>query len=79
MLKCVREFVDGLPEEYRTAFVLHELEGMPNAAIAGILEISLPTAKIRIHRGKMRLKTKMENGCCLYYDEENRLACSRKS
>lgn len=78
MLKCVREFVDALPEDYRTAFILHELEGMPNPAIADILDISLPTAKIRVHRAKMRLKKKMENGCCLYYDEANRLACSRK-
>lgn len=78
MMKCVREFVDALPEDYRTAFVLHELEGMSNATVASILEISLPAAKIRIHRGKMRLKKKMESGCCLYYDEENRLSCSRK-
>lgn len=79
MLKCVREFIDALPEDYRTAFVLHEMERIPSATIAEILEVSLATAKIRVHRGKMRLKKKMENGCCLYYDEENRLACSRKS
>lgn len=78
MLRCVREFVDSLPEDYRTAFVLHEMEGYSNAEVAEILGTSIPTAKIRIHRAKMRLKKKMESGCCLYYDEENRLSCSRK-
>ncbi len=79
MLECVREFVDSLPENYRTAFVLHELEGYSNVEVAEILNVTIPTAKIRIHRGKVRLKKKMENGCCLYYDEENRIACSRKN
>jgi RNA polymerase sigma-70 factor, ECF subfamily len=79
MLQCIREFINSLPESYRTAFVLHELEGYSNAETAEILEVSIPTAKIRIHRGKERLKKKMENGCCLYYDESNRLSCSRKT
>ncbi len=78
MLTCVREFVDSLPENYRAAFVLHELEGHSNVEVAGILGITVSTAKIRIHRGKARLKEKMKNGCCLYYDEENRLACNRR-
>ncbi len=77
-LQCVREFVASLPDNYRVAFILHEMEGYENRQIAELLGVSLATVKIHIHRARSRLKKKMEQGCCLYYDEKSRLACSRK-
>lgn len=78
MNECIREFVDRLPPDYKTIITLKELEGFTNKEIAEILEISLDTAKIRLHRARARLKQSLETGCDFYHDERNELACDRK-
>jgi RNA polymerase sigma-70 factor (ECF subfamily) len=78
MSDCVREFVDRLPPDYRTIIVLNELEGFTNREIAEILQISLDTAKIRLHRARVHLKKSLESGCDFYLNEGSELACDRK-
>ncbi len=78
MSDCVREFVDRLPPDYRTIITLNELEGFTNKEIAEILQISLDTAKIRLHRARAHLKKSLESGCDFYLDESSELACDRK-
>lgn len=78
MSECVREFVDRLPEKYRTIITLNEIGGFTNKEIAEILEISLDTAKIRLHRARAQLKSSLEAGCDFYVDERSELACDRK-
>jgi len=78
MNECIKEFVDRLPPEYRTIITLKDLEGFTNKEIAEILEISLDTAKIRLHRARAKLKQSLETGCDFYQDERNELACDRK-
>jgi RNA polymerase sigma-70 factor (ECF subfamily) len=79
MNECIREFVDRLPENYRTVIILSELKDLKNQDIADILGISLDTVKIRLHRARARLKEEFEAGCEFYRDEDNELACDRKS
>ena len=78
MSDCVREFVDRLPTDYRTVLILNELEGFTNNEIADILQISLDTAKIRLHRARAMLKKVLQNGCDFYHDDRSELACDRK-
>jgi RNA polymerase sigma-70 factor (ECF subfamily) len=78
MSECIREFVDRLPPDYRTIIILNELEGFTNKEIAEILQISLDTAKIRLHRARAQLKKSLESGCDFYLDEGSELACDRK-
>src|SRR2546425_7064886 len=42
--------IDELPALYRTALVLHDVEGLSNPEIAEVLGLSLPTVKTRVHR-----------------------------
>ncbi len=79
MNECIREFVDKLPENYRTVIILSELKDLKNQDIADVLGISLDTVKIRLHRARARLKEEFEAGCEFYRDEDNELACDRKS
>ncbi len=79
MSSCVREVIDSLPEDYRTALVLHDLEGLTAAQVAEIAECSLAAAKIRIHRARLRLKDALNQECSFYRDEENVFRCDRKS
>ena len=78
MSDCIREFVDRLSSDYRTIIILNELEGFTNNEIAEILQISLDTAKIRLHRARAQLKKSLETGCDFYLDESSELACDRK-
>ncbi|MFZ2652129.1 MAG: sigma-70 family RNA polymerase sigma factor [Burkholderiaceae bacterium] len=78
MSACIREFVGRLPQNYKTVLALSELEGLTNAQIAEILEVSVETVKIRLHRGRERLRSALEAGCTFDRDERNELACDRK-
>jgi RNA polymerase sigma-70 factor (ECF subfamily) len=51
--------VDDLPDDYRTAFVLHDVEGLSNPEIAEALHISLPAVKSRVHRSRLFLRQRL--------------------
>jgi len=79
MSECVVEFVDNLPSDYKTVIVLSKQEGLPNKEIAEILGISLENVKVRLNRAKAKLKATLNEGCDFYHNEQNTLACDRKS
>ena len=78
MNQCIRGVVEKLPENYRTVVVLSELEGFRDDEIAEILDVSIHTAKIRLHRARARLKKELEAQCNFYRDERNEFACDLK-
>jgi RNA polymerase sigma-70 factor (ECF subfamily) len=78
MNDCIRDVVDSLPPDYRTALVLHDLEGMTGEEVARICECSLATAKIRIHRARKRLRAALSDQCRFYRDRDQILRCDRK-
>jgi RNA polymerase sigma-70 factor (ECF subfamily) len=55
----LRRAIDSLPPDYRTAFVLHDMEGLPNPEIAELLSISLPAVKSRVHRSRLFLRQQL--------------------
>ena len=73
--ECIRNVIYGLPEKYRTPLILSELEGFTNREIAEILEVSLDTVKIRLHRAKEQLKQALLDACQFSRDERNELTC----
>ncbi len=48
-----------LPEHYRTAVMLRDVYGMSIEEIAQETDISATAAKVRVHRGRKRLKEMM--------------------
>jgi RNA polymerase sigma-70 factor, ECF subfamily len=48
--------VDALPEEFRTVFVLREVEGLSTAETAASLAIRPETVKTRLHRARRQLQ-----------------------
>ncbi len=79
MSSCIRRVVNRLPETYRTVIVLSDLEGFKDSEIAAILGLSLPAAKVALHRAHARLKKALSSYCVFYRNEENELACDRKT
>jgi RNA polymerase sigma-70 factor (ECF subfamily) len=61
----LREVLDAaiaeLPPDYRTALVLHDIEGLPNPDVAETLGISLPAVKSRIHRSRLYLRKRLSD------------------
>lgn len=78
MNACVRQVIDSLPEDYRAALVLHDLEGLTAQQIAEICGCSVATAKIRIHRSRLRLKEALQQECRFYRDGDDVFRCDRK-
>jgi RNA polymerase sigma-70 factor (ECF subfamily) len=78
MTGCIRQVIDSLPEDYRAALVLHELEGLAAHQVAEISGCSLAAAKIRIHRARERLKAALQQQCEFYRDGGDGLRCDRK-
>ena len=59
-LKSVlRATIDELPADYRTAFLLHDVEGFSNPEIAETLHIKLGTVKSRVHRARLFLRRRL--------------------
>jgi RNA polymerase sigma-70 factor (ECF subfamily) len=46
----------GLPETYRDVYVLADVEGLPNAEIAGLLGLSVAAVKSRLHRARVLMR-----------------------
>lgn len=62
-----REFLSALdaalvrlPEEYRAAVVLRDVEGFDTIEAASVLEIGEAALKSRLHRGRMALRREMD-------------------
>jgi len=57
--RVLTEAIDGLPPDYRTALVLHDVEGLSNPDIAEALGISLPAVKSRVHRSRLFVRKRL--------------------
>jgi len=53
--------IDGLPADYRTALVMHDVEGLSNPDIAETLGISLPAVKSRVHRSRLWVRKQLSD------------------
>ncbi|MDZ7663007.1 RNA polymerase sigma factor [Thiohalophilus sp.] len=79
MNECIRAVIETLPESYRSALLLHDLEGLSAVQTADVCECSVATAKIRIHRARHKLKDALAKQCDFYHDKESVFRCDRKA
>jgi len=78
MGECVQQYFAELSDPYRAVILLHDVEGMTNQEIADMLDISLPTAKIRLYRSRKKLRNILKDVCHFYIDERGVLVCEPK-
>jgi RNA polymerase sigma-70 factor (ECF subfamily) len=55
------EAIDGLPEGYRTVFVMHDVEGYTHQEIAGVLGIQEGTSKAQLSRARAKLRVALSS------------------
>ena len=64
----LREFMTCLPDKYRRALVLTELDGLKQAELAGRMGISVSGAKSRVQRGREMLRQALLECCHFEFD-----------
>jgi len=62
---CMLPLVRNLPDTYRDAVMLSEIEGLTQKQVAEKLGLSLSAAKSRVQRGRIMVKD-MLNDCCRF-------------
>jgi RNA polymerase sigma-70 factor, ECF subfamily len=53
------EAIDALPADYKTALVLHDIEGASKPDIAEILGIDVPGVNARVHRARLFVRKRL--------------------
>lgn len=57
--------IDKLPEQYRSVFILRDVDALSNEEVAEILNLSVPAVKSRLHRSRLMLRKRLAR----YYEE----------
>jgi RNA polymerase sigma-70 factor, ECF subfamily len=57
--RLVRQALSELCDEFRTALVLKEMDGMSYEEIAAVVDVPLGTVRSRIHRARIELRAKL--------------------
>jgi RNA polymerase sigma-70 factor, ECF subfamily len=57
--EVMEEGIQRLPEELRTVFVLRDVEGLSNAEVADVLNLSVAAVKSRLHRARIALRDRL--------------------
>jgi len=67
------EMIQSLPDGYRQAVQMAEIEGLAQQDIADRLSLSLSGAKSRVQRGRVMLKEVLERCCSFEMDSRGRI------
>lgn len=74
---CLASLVEHLPEKYRRAVRLCDIEGRPQSDVAAMEGLSLSGAKSRIQRGRTQLKELLHDCCqCTSMNRNQFLDCA---
>jgi RNA polymerase sigma-70 factor (ECF subfamily) len=65
--QLIEKAIAGLPEIYRDVYVLADVEGLSNAEVADMLNLSVAAVKSRLHRGRLL----MRNALAPHFEEAN--------
>lgn len=57
--EAIEKAVEELPHDYRTVFLLKDVDGLSNEQIAEALSLSVPAVKSRLHRARLALREKL--------------------
>ncbi|WP_106794170.1 RNA polymerase sigma factor SigZ [Aquimarina sp. Aq78] len=68
LIDCLSPFINSLPEKYKQAIVLADIENVSQKDIAERLNISYSGAKSRVQRGREMLKETYEECCTISTD-----------
>jgi RNA polymerase sigma-70 factor (ECF subfamily) len=56
----VRDYIDRLPDDYRTILILRDIEELDTDETAAVLKLSRAAVKTRLHRARQALRSLLE-------------------
>ncbi|MEE8576450.1 MAG: sigma-70 family RNA polymerase sigma factor [candidate division Zixibacteria bacterium] len=68
--QALNKAIKTLPEKYRTAFLLRDVQELPYDEVAKVLDVPLGTVKSRVNRARLMLREKLQPRL----EEQNALA-----
>lgn len=72
---CLPRILSELSPEDREVITLCDLEGMSQADYAARVGVSLPGAKSRVQRARLRLREQLTCACKLRLDDQGKVCC----
>jgi RNA polymerase sigma-70 factor (ECF subfamily) len=58
--QAMKKAIDSLPDKYKTAFILRDIEEQSYEEVAKIMNIPLGTVKSRVNRARAMLRDKLK-------------------
>lgn len=75
MSLCVQDVVRLLPEPFQSVITLFDIAELSHREIAEVQGTTVENVKVRLHRGRKKLKELFEQKCTFEVDERNVLVC----
>lgn len=75
---CLEHMIKELPDKYRSAIQLSEMENRTQQEVAELEGISLSGAKSRVQRGRVLLKTMLDVCCQFEINQKNQVVSYEK-
>jgi RNA polymerase sigma-70 factor, ECF subfamily len=72
---CLPRVLSELSPEDREAILLCDMQGMMQKNYARHLGLTLPAAKSRVQRARLRLRSRLAEACQVTFDEEGKVCC----
>lgn len=72
---CLPRVLSELSPEDREAITLCDLQGVTQLEYAKTIGLSIPAAKSRVQRARLRLQTQLVNACQVKFDKAGRVCC----
>jgi len=72
---CLPRVLTELTTEDREAILLCDMQGVTQKDYARQLGLSLPAAKSRVQRARLRLRTQLAEACQVTFDDEGKVCC----
>jgi RNA polymerase sigma-70 factor (ECF subfamily) len=57
--EAMQDAIESLPAEFGQVFVLRDVEGLSNAEVAEILDLSVAAVKSRLHRARLKVRNRL--------------------
>src|SRR5688572_4432189 len=71
--KCLKGFIQELPDEYREIIIDSELKGIKQKDLAGKYNLAYPSVRSRVQRGRSRLKELLLTCCSIKADNRGNI------
>lgn len=78
MSTCVQRYVAKLSDTYKAVLLMCDADGLSPKEAAELLQLSLTTVKMRLHRARQQMQTTLKDACQFERDERGVFVCEPK-